>query len=403
MIKSCLFIINGDSSVIGGHKISSLSLATAFHQHGWKVGVVMAPLQMDLPDVDLNSMIFYPASLPHCALTAFIKRNFDILKAVCSNRYDVIVAAEYDSVICSIAALLFTGIPLIQIQAGEKVPHFPPLNIPGIFVFSDMVYNGYQQRYGIPSDFLCLSSGRVNFKYFSNELCIYPQKNIFTGEGRKILVVSRLEQKKIPTLANLFVQIEMIGKREIIQLVIIGEGGAQASLQQNAAETLLHLHPKSSITFIGAFRVTPEILKQAELVVGQGRTVLEAIASGVPASVSSEDGYFGLITSSNLLDLRTTDFTGKSMVNGTTLENDLNKLHNFHKNGFEEVYDLAKEFFDVSVGIEAINILLEKYQQLYLGVFSRRWAYLRAYIQHFSFRFIYYLKKFIRRIFRYAK
>jgi glycosyltransferase involved in cell wall biosynthesis len=393
-----LFVISGDGSVIGGHMISTLSLANALQLDGSKAGVIMAPFQVDFPDVNQASIEFYYSPLPHSWLLAYIKRSFNIAKVVSSTAYNILVAADYESVLHSLPVLILTGMPLIQIHANEKVTHFRPVCVPGIIVFSDSVVTGYEQQYKIPKLFMHLSSGRINFNYFASYSKTDRPKRMFSKRGIKILIISRLVTKKIPTFTNIFDQLKKMGDKQVIQLIIIGGGEVQMYLEQCATATLPFLHPESSITFLGALRVTPNILNQADIVVGQGRTVIEAIASGVPAAVSGEDGYKGTITSENFLSFRRTDFSGRTINSDNTLEKDLKELSNFLLNDFENVYTLARKYFDTSVGIEAIETLLARITHIFPSSISRRWAYLKAFTLHFWLRLKYYFKKLTTRV-----
>lgn len=398
MDKGYLFVLSGNGSVIGGHLISSLSLATTFHQRGSRVGVMMSPFRMDVPDINFASFNFYPVVPSHSYFFTLLKRTCMITKIISSGQYSALVAADHESAVFALPALILSGIPLIQINANEKVPHYPPLYIPGIIVFSDSVFWGYKRQFGIPEEYMYISSGRINFNYFASGSFTGKKNQIFSRKGRKILAVSRLVRNKVPSFVNLFKEFRQIGDREIVQLVIIGGGESQASLEQSAAEILPYLHPESSITFTGPFRVTPGVLKQAEIVVGQGRTVIEAIASGVPAAVSGEDGYKGLITPENFLDFRKTDFSGRLITTGNTFENDLNRLPYFQENDLDIVYKIAKEHYDAEIGVKAIEMLCAKFKQLYPSSFSRRWAYICAFAYYFWYRFWYYFKKIGRKL-----
>jgi hypothetical protein len=390
--QSFFFVINGDGPVIGGHKLSALSLATAMRQRGSLAGVLMAPPQVDLADVDLTLFEFYPSPLTSNLFLAVIKRAVDMLKILSFRRYDVLVAADYESVLSAMPSLILTGMPLIQIHANEKISHFPPVMFPGMIVFTDSVYHGYQRIYHVPAEYICVSSGRVNFEYFAKERPPAGQSSIFPGEGKKILAISRLVPKKIPMFVHLMDQLRQIGDREIVQLVIVGDGESRTILEQKAAKTCRYLHSQSTIMFAGGFRVTPSIIRQADLVVGQGRTVIEAIASGVPAASSGEEGYKGLIMPDNFLAFRRTDFSGRLMPGNRTLEKDLSYLPNFLENAFDDLYTLAKEYYDVSVGIQSIEALETTIFRLYPSSMSRRVAYARALTKHIYSRTSYYLK-----------
>jgi glycosyltransferase involved in cell wall biosynthesis len=396
-MSNYLVVINKDGSHIGGHKLSSLSLASALHRNGSEVGIVMEKFSFNFPDVDLTKFSLYHSPSPNNWLAAFI-RSTKIGQAVIQNKPDVIIAADYESAIYSIPILLLTGLPLIQIQPGGKVPHFPPLRLPGIIVFSEELFVGYQRIYNIPGEYMCVSNGRVDFDYFNKSRQTDKPEKIFKNKGKKILAISRLVQKKVIAFDHLFNQLQEIGDREIIQLVIVGEGECQDLLKQRALETVPHMHPESDITFTGAFRTTPSVLKQADIVVGQGRTVIEAIASGVPASVSGENGYIGLITNDNFQELKKTNFTGRELVNKGKLGDDLDNLKFYRDYSLDQIYEQAKLFYDVSTGIEAIKKMEQVIRMHNSQPGHFRVRYTAAIVKHLLFRFSYYYKQVVDRV-----
>lgn len=79
-------MINNDGLVIGGHKLSGLSLAVALQKNNWRVGLLMAPLRMDIPDMDIASLTFHPAPLSHNIIFSIIRRCRDILKVIYSGQ-----------------------------------------------------------------------------------------------------------------------------------------------------------------------------------------------------------------------------------------------------------------------------------------------------------------------------
>jgi len=398
MKNGYLFTISGDGSVIGGHMLSSISLASAMQREGNKVGILLAPFKVGIPDLTQASCKIISSPLPKNYLIACIKRSFDVYKAIKLEGYSVLIASDYTSVISAFPSMLITGIPLIQIHANEKVTFFRPVCLPGIIVFSNSVFNGYNKQYKIPKEFMVISSGRVDFNYFSNNFEGIRKKIIFNKFGKKILIISRLVEKKIPTLKNIFDQLCEIGNRDVVQLVIIGDGEARDKLEKMREKILSHLHTNSSINFVGAFRVTPDIIKQADVVVGQGRTVIEAIASGIPSIVSGEEGYKGLVTPEKFLDFRSTDFSGRMINCETNLQIDLKNLAFYRTNIFPFVFKMTKDYYDTSIGIQALKNISESILQIYPNPILRRFNYFIVYSHHFILRFWYYVKKISKKI-----
>ncbi|MCI0521664.1 MAG: hypothetical protein L0Z70_15575, partial [Chloroflexi bacterium] len=139
------------------------------------------------------------------------------------------------------------------------------------------------------------------------------------------------------------------------------------------------------IRFLGGFRVQPGHLRQAELVVGQGRTAIEAMASGVAAAVCGNDGYYGLLTAENLAELARSNLTGRGMAASGSLSADLAQLAS-RPRLVEEVYPAAYARYDASQGAQAIAAALEGQGQAGPGRGRVLAAGLRAWMDTFRLR-----------------
>lgn len=399
MPDSYLFISSGDKTEIGGHTYSGIALASALMKQGNKVGLLMAPIQSNVPDFFNITPNFHPSPYPKNRHLAFIRRSIDIFRTVRKERYDVLVATDHQGALHAFLCVIITGVPLIQVHCGGIV-RFPPLRLPNVIVFTEELYYGYQQRFKFPLEYMRISSGRVDFNYFKITGENIPNLLDFSSKGVQILAISRLVSQKISSLEYLLDKIKLIGNQEIVHLRVVGDGNGKKRIEQYAEKIRPYIHPKSSIQFLGAFRVTPDILSQADLVIGQGRTVIEAIASGTPAAVSGALGYHGLITINNFLPLYKTNFTGRELSSGSSLQDDINYLRNYKSSGeYQAVYELAKSKFDVDLGAGEIEALSKHFFSLYPGSTQRRFAYLRAYFAYVLFSLGYSYKRVVRRLF----
>jgi len=291
---------------------------------------------------------------------AFIGRPVALNKLVRNQQYDVIVSMDVGAAWHAALAAIAAGTPIIQIIAGGPVPRFPIIHLPGIIVFSQELYDGIPLVQGIPQDYLVLSAGRIDFSYFENVVIVNGYRDFgFTKNISSVLLVSRMHFGKHEAIQALFEQIKEVARLREIQLVVVGEGDARSILEAQAAQIVEQSKGRARIIFMGGFRITPSDLRQADLVIGQGRTVVEALASGVPAGVCGSSGYFGLLTPTSLPILVKTNLTGRGIQNQATLLEDLERL-DFHKaHEFDEVHRMAFDIYDVSHGARTIELIVE--------------------------------------------
>jgi hypothetical protein len=219
-----------------------------------------------------------------------------------------------------------------------------------------------------------LSAGRVDFESYQATL-EEPKSNSlgFKNLSNRILAISRLVPSKKPAIEALLREIELAALHQTIECVIVGEGPSQIELEQMGDLVMHNTDNRATVRFVGAFRVTASNLRQADLVVGQGRTVLEAIASGVPAAVCGNGGYFGLLTSESLPILATTNLTGRELQSSVNLADDLQRLAYHRREEFRQTYDLTFKMYDASLGAEAIGSALRSVSDYYVSSNLSRW------------------------------
>jgi glycosyltransferase involved in cell wall biosynthesis len=388
-----LFVVSGTQKLIGGHSISAITVAKELANRGYQVDVIINKPQHRLAEIQSDRLEWhYHAYSDNLLYVYLIQRPISILSTTFQHRYDCIVACDFVATEHSFLAVIVNGIPLIQIQAGGKLPHLSLLKLPGIIVFSEELLNGFAEKHNMPLEFMRLSPGRVDFSYFrnrigNNSVCLGFQKT-----SKRILCVSRLTQDKAPAIRAVLEEIRLVAANEPIQLAIVGDGEAKDVLMRHANEIVETTHEVAKIWFTGTIRVDGEILRQADLVIGQGRTVVESIASGVPAAIAGATGYFGLITPQTFSLLAETNLTGRNISWRGSLVMDLKCLDEFANSAFEEVYQYAKHNYDVSRGADAIESILKELHFYYATSRDVRWKYLQAYFFRVVERFQFWLR-----------
>lgn len=387
--KDILFIVSfAFEKIIGGHLISAIEIANRLVKRGYVVNVLTDLPLSQLHELKDSGIIIhqYPWKLNTnniiLRIIAHIKRIFYI--TVFCRKFDTLILMDYYAILHSIIAILISDTLPIQVVPGGKA-FFPPINFPGIIVYSDELKQGLNKQFKIKNEFLIVSSGQLDFEEYEklskNEQ--YQHNLGFSPNILKILTASRLVPSKEKALLLLLDEVEQIGLKESVQLVIIGEGESKMILENRAKDITKNTKGNAIISFPGGFRVHPTDLIQADLVIGQGRTVMEAIACGIPASVCGNDGYKGLITIDTLPTLAPTNLTGRMIKGNKKLIEDIRLLENHKTHGVILVKQMAKDLYDADLGVEAIEQAYNQIKDILPNKYLRKTVYFIRYIRFF--------------------
>lgn len=146
---------------------------------------------------------------------------------------------------------------------------------------------------------------------------IYGEKK---ESQKKIVLISRLDPDKILVVKSLIKSAPKIAASvENVQIVIAGNGSITYEILQ-MTKRINHEIGKNMIVLSGFVEDTPNLIRQADLVIGVGVVVLEALSCGKPvivagALIGSRGGSFGgIITKQNIDELRSFNFSGRNSI-----------------------------------------------------------------------------------------
>lgn len=374
--RRILVVISYDFKEIGGHLLSAVTLASHLFQQGSDVGLLVAPLRFDIPEFEHTPVRIH--QIPYVdGARVYPYRMRQIEQVMRQYSYDSLITMDWRALYQSIPTLWRLAPLLVQVQAGGIATQRPFLKQPGIVVFSEELHDHYCHNLGISSQYIRVSTGRVNFSMY--QMTTDSKSTLaFRDATPRILVVSRMTAAKGEAIMHLLNEVEQVAKQQPIQVIIVGDGEVRSELEQKANDICTVTQGRADIRFAGAFRITGDELRQADLVVGQGRTVIEAVAAGVPSAVSGKDGYFGLVTSQTLPALARTNLTGRGIDQRGQLSHDLERLPTFRENEFSLVQDQMFNMYDVSEGATAILRSFEDIENTYPYKRVRRLHYIRA-------------------------
>ena len=183
-------------------------------------------------------------------------------------------------------------------------------------------------------------------KIFKNQIPNYK------NEIKNICIISRLYDEKLKSIyEGIDIFKELLKKDGTIQLKIIGGGQEENKVIEYIKQQQLSYgknEDDKSINLLGEQTDIIKYLKQADLLLGVDRCVLEAIAMKVPAIITGYDGIKGLITSENINLALDENFSGNNMKTLTMNEclNQINKLNENKEQIINDNYNIAKEKLD---------------------------------------------------------
>lgn len=350
-----LFIVGRSFEQIGGHKLSAIHLARTLSKQGHQVGLLgnMDPSNLEIKGAEESGVKLHYVPFVS-VIKSYLQRPKVILRTTREFQYEVLVCMDNPATLQAGLAYLFSGLPVVQVIAGGPVSIRPVLNIPGIVVFSKELLYGIPRKYNLPLGNFILSEGRVDFNQFStiSDSQFDGVERSTEHSSKRILFISRLDtQDKANAFLKFFPQVDFASKKYKIVLKIIGDGPYRPLVEDAVAQMI---SSDVSVTFLGERRVDEKNLKVSDLVIGQGRTVIESIASYVPASVCSSEGYFGLLSLSLINQLAETNLTGRGLIASGNLLSDLDNLNDYIQSELILVYRFAKEKYCADEGAKKI-------------------------------------------------
>ena len=242
-----------------------------------------------------------------------------IIRECRKQRIDVIHAQEFRSIAPSfLAAVLLKKAFVCTNPGGPVNEHFPPQNVEAV-VYSQELVDAALRKYNIRKNNISLIVARIDLGCYRKiqVSSAFVKKYSLPISRKRIVMAMRVVEGKRPWLEgilNLAMQIK--GGNICCDIVIAGDGPLLPYFSGEADRINKRDVNGRFIHFIGPVLDINEInqlYNYADMVVGHGRGILEAMACGKAVVVLGENGEAEVVNSNNMNEIAKFNFSGRHL------------------------------------------------------------------------------------------
>jgi len=197
-------------------------------------------------------------------------------------------------------------------------------------------------------------------------------QDIFNPKLTNVVLASRLEDDKAFLIDSLIYVWENMLKNKKFDTnwIIAGEGSAKKRLE--ALATTINAAANREIIHLVGWQKSDDLAhlySKADLYIGPGRTVLEAMVFDVPCIALGSKGYIGIVNSDNIFQGIYTNFGGDktaTTLDTTLLNQDIQTFLSYDEQTVQQLKEISKSTVNTFFDIKDVNAkLLNVYQLIY--------------------------------------
>jgi glycosyltransferase involved in cell wall biosynthesis len=241
----------------------------------------------------------------------------DIVRICKDIKIDLIHAHDFISFPACYAAALRTKKGVVFTKAGGPVNNlFPPRAVDAI-LYSEELLEGMVTKYNLEPNNISLIRARIDTESYKPEQveAEFMQKYKLPQSGRKIVMATRLEDNKKPWIDMMLNFAERLAEKdEPAHIIIAGEGPLLDEQEANACSIVTKNEISRIVHFIGPLFTIKELnqlYNYADVVVGNGRGILEAMACEKAVVILGEYDEGELVGAENIQDIAYYNFSGR--------------------------------------------------------------------------------------------
>lgn len=356
-------------TVIGGHVISTLTLAKALQAKGYEVyfGAGKGELidEIKKQGIKYIEIPFFLSSFKkkytYFSLLSWItiKKVIDIVK---TEHIDIVHALDAPASIIADFVTVAIGVPALSTVCGGPGPVYPLPKFQKLIVFSEENKKKMVEDFKWREEDIVVIRNRIDFQ---GSMRIDELENSkyewIKSSHKKIIMASRFDAEK---LSGIFYCIDAIKyilqTKSDVTLILIGDGNVFDKIRVQVDE-INNKIGRQGIILPGAIVNANVLLQYADIVIGIGRSALEGMFWGKPTIIVGENGFAGVVEENTVKELGYYNFSGrniKGFVSYKKLEDIICKILENHsyalKIGMFGRQYLEQEF-DIVQGVERIG------------------------------------------------
>lgn len=306
-----VLLVLGWPLTFGGHISSTYALAREMQRHDLEVHtsspngpMVEAFVSAGLPFSPCNSLL----KVSPWHLVAFLRLVLTAKK--CGAQ--LIHAMDYKALYPSYLAAAFIGVPLFYTKAGGVVPSYRIPEVSRLIVFSEELREGMGDSYPAISGRMVLIKERLDTNLFS------PKETLTKADDNRLrlFMAMRFEEGKRTWLESAFKGVRKLAEKNIpFEFTLAGDGPLRDELIPKAS-AIEKCFSNAEFHFPGMI-TNPDAMVQyyraADIVIGHGRGVLEAMACGKPVVVIGSESGATLVEPATVAAICEYNFSGRHL------------------------------------------------------------------------------------------
>jgi len=217
---------------------------------------------------------------------------------------------------CFAAAIRLKAGLVLTAAGGALTETVPPRGVETV-LFSKELLDNVMRAYPVRRDRLSIIRARIDTRVYRQMEVgdAFISKYNLPTTGRKVVMAVRVAETKRPWLDNLMRFAERVGNEQSgPQVVLAGEGPLLDEYEKRASGINRRCVGRARCHVIGPVFAIQELCQlhnYADVVVGHGRGILEAMACGKPAVILGEGGQGALVGPDNVEEIAHYNFSGR--------------------------------------------------------------------------------------------
>jgi len=368
-------LIHLDFLGLGGHMLSTISLAEAIKCRGHEVLIAgeMGSLRSKLEERDLPyaELALGLDPIPNAPVLAPPNEQLNITRLSRLAREwsaDLVHAFHPFNLPTARRAALSSGIPAILTVCGGKPAYSLPAKQTETIVFSEELRDAYVRKRLVQEDRIHVVANRLPLGELMDrtwELEEELSSQLKPG-SKRILMIGRLDGAKTTAALHVIEACALLRQKfSSLQLLLVGSGSGVGTVKMRAKKVGLTTEGGVFVHYgrvLDAYRFIPH----ADICVGVGRSIFEAMAIGRPCVIVGSEGYAGLVSPEAIEKIAYFNFSGRNArkregvaVLSEACEEILgNERHARFLADFAQKY--ASRNLDAAVGAEKYEVIYEK-------------------------------------------